>query len=539
MEPGPLKTGLGPSRRVTSTVLLMLPIASVRPADAERSGIRGTFFDLISNPWEESADLEDEAVAARFITDGLLVIEDGKILAFGKFSQVAPQYPDLQITEIKERLITPGFIDGHTHFPQTRVIGAYGKHLLEWLNDYIFPEEARYFDPHYARVGATKFVRDCLASGTTTFQAFTTTREVTTIALFEESKKYNMRVIAGITGIDRNAPDYYRDTPQSFYDRSKKMIDRYHGKDRLLYAITPRFAFGSSGDQLAMCQRLKKEHPDCWVNTHMSETIAETEGVLRYFPDCLDYLAVYEKYDLVGPKFSAGHSIWMSESAFQRLHDKGGCAVFCPCSNLWLGSGLFQLGNATNPRRPIRIAIGTDIGAGNTCSLLRVMNDSYKVGMLNNSVYSGIHSPADLDPKRAERNKVSPYRAFYLATLGGARALYLDEWLGNFEVGKEADFVVIDFQSGPAEQPWLMSRSNMASQGEPGAPPTAKQIQGRPFPTTKDECAAALLALIAVGDSRSVDETWVFGQKVYDRDASTDFTTKAASRDEENASPQR
>ena len=159
--------------------------------------------------------------------------------------------------------------------------------------------------------------------------------------------------------------------------------------------------------------------------------------------------------------------------------------------------------------------------------------------MLNNSVYSGIHSPADLDPKRAERNKVSPYRAFYLATLGGARALYLDEWLGNFEVGKEADFVVIDFQSGPAEQPWLMSRSNMASQGEPGAPPTAKQIQGRPFPTTKDECAAALLALIAVGDSRSVDETWVFGQKVYDRDASTDFTTKAASRDEENASPQR
>ena len=163
------------SRFLIMFVLLMLPLTSARPANAERSGIRGAFFDLISDPWKESADLKDEAVAARFVTDGLLVIENGKILAFGKFSQVAPKYPELQITEIKDRLITPGFIDGHTHFPQTRVIGAYGKQLLEWLNEYIFPEEARYFDPHYARVGAMKFVRDCLASGTTTFQSFTTT----------------------------------------------------------------------------------------------------------------------------------------------------------------------------------------------------------------------------------------------------------------------------------------------------------------------------------------------------------------------------
>ena len=183
------------------------------------------------------------------IPDGLLVIKDGMIVDFGAYKEVSAKHPGLTITTFKDRLIMPGMIDAHIHFPQVRVIGAYGKHLLGWLQEFIYPEEARYFDPEYANVGAKKFIDNCLASGTTTFQAFTTTRPETTIALFEEADRRNMRVIAGVTGIDRNAPDYYKDTPESFYKNSKAMIEQYHGKNRLLYAITPRFAFGSTAEQ--------------------------------------------------------------------------------------------------------------------------------------------------------------------------------------------------------------------------------------------------------------------------------------------------
>lgn len=498
-------------------------------AIAEPRGIRGAFFDLIDNPWELADRDIDESRSARFIADGLLVIDDGRIIDFGPYADTAPKHAGIEITAYKDRLIMPGLIDGHTHFPQIRVIGAYGRQLLEWLQEYIFPEESLYFDPEYARTGAEKFIRDNLASGTTTFQAFTTTRPETTVALFDEADRHNMRIIAGVTGIDRNAPDYYKDTPESFYVNSKRMIEKYHGKNRLLYAITPRFAFGSTAEQLTMCGKLKREHADCWVNTHLSETPTECRGVARYFPDCEDYLAVYEKYGLVGPKFSGGHSIWLSESEFQRMHDAGACSVFCACSNLWLGSGLFQLGSATDPRRPVLIAVGTDVGAGNTCSLFRVLNDSYKVGMLNNGVYNGNFRPSQKDLARAERNKLSPYRAFYLATLGGARALRLDPWLGNFQPGKEADFIVIDLHTGPLEQSWVVSRVNAAQPAEPGSVPDAAFIQGRPFPQTTKQCAMSLLAVIAMGDSRAVEETWIMGKKVWPA-AKSDVSEPAADR---------
>ena len=277
-------------------------------ANAQSKGVRGAFFDFVDNPWELTARGVDESESARFIPDGLMVIKDGKIIDFGPYEELSGKHAGLQVTEFKDRLIMPGLIDGHTHFPQVRVIGAYGKQLLEWLKEYIFPEEARYFDKAYAEVGAVKFIDDCLASGTTTFQAFTTTRPVTTAVLFEEADRRNMRVIAGVTGIDRNAPDYYRDTPESFYKNSKAMIEKYHGRNRLLYAITPRFAVGSTPAQLEMCRKLKQEHPDCWVNTHLAETLNECRLVAELFPGTEDYLAVYEKYDLVGPKFSGGHS---------------------------------------------------------------------------------------------------------------------------------------------------------------------------------------------------------------------------------------
>ncbi len=499
-------------RQSLSVIVFALLFCSVAKADTK--GIRAIFFDMIDNPWTLAEQGKDESNSSRFISDGLLVIKDGLIVDFGPFEEISPKHPGLKITAYQNRLIMPGLIDAHIHFPQTRVIGAYGEHLLDWLQDTIYPEEARYFDRAYATYAAREFIHNILAAGTTTFQSFTTTRPVTTEVLFEEADRHNMRIITGVTGIDRNAPDYYKDTPESFYRNSKELIKKYHGKNRLLYAITPRFAFGSSREQMAMCQKLKEEHPDCWVNTHLAETIPETNGVHEYYNDCKDYLAVYEKYGLVGPKFSGGHSVWLSDDEFQRMHDAGACAVFCPCSNFWLGSGLFQIGNATRPDRPVLIAAGTDMGGGNTFSMLRVLNDCYKVGMLNNSVWNGVHSPSQKDPKRAARNKLSAYRAMYLATLGSARALRLDKWLGNFEKGKEADFIVLNLDSGPEEQDWLISRQNV-NQPKPGTDPNAAFTKGKDFPNTHEHSADCLLALIAVGDSRCVEETWIMGDRVW------------------------
>ena len=467
-------------------------------SSTESYGIRGAFFDFITNPWELSAQGVDESESARFISDGLLVINSGCIQDFGTFEDLYPKYRTLEVRDYQDRLILPGFIDAHTHFPQQRIIGGYGETLLEWLQKYIYPEEANYFNLEYAKEGAEQFINATLASGTTTFQAFTTTHPHTTTALFEEAQRRNMRIITGLTGHDINAPDYYKDTPESFYIESKKLIEKYHNKKRLLYAITPRFALGSSREQLLKCQQLKKEYPDCWLNTHLSETVTECQCVLNQFSECKDYLSVYEQFGLVGPKFSGGHSIWLSESEFQRLHDLGGSAVFCASSNLWLGSGLFQLAKATDPKRPILISVGSDIGGGNTFNLLRVLNDSYKVGML--SINQEQIKNGSLSQEWIERSKLSPYRAFYLATLGGARALRLDKWLGNFTPGKEADFTVLNYHSGPEEISGVLK--------------DIKSKSGEAIKTMK-ECISILWMTLTLNDSRVIDETWVFGKRAY------------------------
>ncbi|WP_127090267.1 guanine deaminase, partial [Aquabacter cavernae] len=279
-------------------------------------GIRGSFFDFIDDPWKHVGREQD---AARFHPDGLMVIEDGIITDFGAYAQVAPRHAGLEITHIKGRIITPGYIDGHIHLPQTRVLGAYGEQLLPWLQKWVFPEEVKYKDPDYAKEGVKRFFDTLLASGTTTCQAFTTTFKNATEELFDEASRRNMRVIAGITGIDRNAPDYYVDTADNFYRDSVELIERYHRQGRNLYAITPRFAMGSSKELMERCEQLKTQYPDCWVNTHISENPAEIRTLLGLHPDCSDYLGVYEKYGLVGPKFSGGHGVWLSNDEFDRM----------------------------------------------------------------------------------------------------------------------------------------------------------------------------------------------------------------------------
>jgi guanine deaminase len=457
-------------------------------------GIRGTFFDFVDDPWKHVGSEQD---AARFVEDGLLVVTDGIISDFGSYEEVSARHPDVAVTQIADRIITPGFIDGHIHVPQTRALGAFGQQLLPWLTDTVFPEESRYADRGYAQEGTSRFFDNVLAAGTTTVQAFTSSSSVSAEAFFEEADKRKMRVIGGLTGIDRYAPEDTIDTPENFYRDSTALIEKYHRKNRLLYAVTPRFGLGASNELLAACKTLKQENPDLWINTHISENPAEIRGLLLEHPDCSDYLSVYEKYDLVGPKFSGGHGVWLSDSEFERLHDTGGSVTFCPCSNLFLGSGLFRLGRATDPDTRIRMSFGTDVGGGNRFSMLSVLEEAYKVGMLNNTMLDGSINPGAQDLAESERNKLSAYRAFWSITLGGAEGLYIDEYVGSFDVGKEADFVAIDWTSGPAAMAW--HQSLVAEHG----------------PTTVEDAAGLLFGVMMVGDERNVDETWILGERAY------------------------
>jgi len=458
-------------------------------------GIRGAFFDFIDDPWKH---VGREQEAARFHADGLLVAEDGRITDFGAHDEVAKRHPGLAMRHIENRIIVPGFIDGHIHFPQTRVLGAFGQQLLPWLQQWVFPEEIKYADRTYAQEAARCFFDNLLASGTTTCQAFTSSSPVSTEELFEEATRRNMLTIAGLTGIDRHAPREMLNTPEQFYAESKRLIERYHRKGRNLYAITPRFAFGASPALMAACERLKREFPDCWVNTHVSENPSEIRGVLAEHGGCADYLGVYEKYQLVGPKFSGGHGVWLSDDEFRRLSSTGGAITFCPCSNLFLGSGLFRLGRATDPRARVKLSWGTDIGAGNRFSMLSVLEEAYKVGMCNNTLLDGSIDPARQDLAEAERNKVSPYRGFWSITLGGAEGLYIDEEVGNFEPGKAADFVALDWNGGPPGTAWRQSL-----------------VVGDEGPQSLEQAANVLFGIMMVGDQRAVDETWVWGKRLY------------------------
>ncbi|MFI6433165.1 guanine deaminase [Rhodococcus oryzae] len=456
-------------------------------------GIRASFLDFIDDPWRH---VGRESDAARFHADGLLVVEDGRIIDFGAHDEVAARHAGLVVTTISDRLVLPGFIDGHVHFPQTRVIGAFGEHLLPWLEKWVFPEEIKFSDRAYAREAAGRFFDSLVASGTTTCQAFTTTASAATEELFDEAARRNMRLIAGLTGIDRLAPDGYSLSAENFYRDSKRLIERYHRQGRGLYAITPRNAHVCTPDTMAAAERLKREHPDCWVNTHLAETTGECEDMRELYPDSADYVAVYEKYGLVGPKFSGGHGVWLSDDEFDRLSAGGGAITFCPCSNLFLGSGLFRLGRATDPAHRVRLSFGSDVGGGNRLSMLNVLDEAYKVGMMNNGMLD--------DPAEAERNKLSAYRGFWSITLGGAEGLYIDDLVGNFDPGKEADFVVLDCNGGPPALRWRQSLI-----AEDGTPPTLAQA------------ADLLFGLMVAGDDRAIEQTWAMGRQVYLRPGSS------------------
>ncbi|MGL4883247.1 MAG: guanine deaminase, partial [Waterburya sp.] len=387
--------------------------------------IRGSFLDFVDDPFYQS-----EADSVRYLPDGLLVIEDGKIKAFGTYESLQAQYADSEIITYPDKLITPGLIDLHVHYPQTEMIAAYGEQLLQWLDKYTFPTEAKFQDAEYARKIAAFFLDELLRNGTTTAVVLTTIFPQSVEVLFTEAQHRQMRIIAGQVLMTRNAPDFLLNDAPTAYAQTREQIQQWHGLDRLLYAITPRFAITSTPEELSLAGKLKAEFPDVYVHTHLAENLQEIEFTAELFPDSYDYLNVYEQFGLVSDRTILAHCIHLDDSAFERLSKSGAAIAFCPSSNLFLGSGLFKLDQAKSTETPVKVGLATDVGGGTSFSQLQTMSDAYKVMQLQNK-------------------SLSAFQAFYLATLGAAEALSLEAKIGNFEVGKEADFVVWDLQATP------------------------------------------------------------------------------------------
>ena len=427
--------------------------------------IRGPLIYCRDDPF-----LTDPTTAFVHEPDGVLICRDGKFEAVGDYQSVRTQIPDgSTIEHYPDGLIAPGFIDTHVHYVQTGIIGAHGKGLLGWLDEYTFPAEQELADETKARAMAAVFCDELLRNGTTTALVFCAVYPQSVDALFLEAQKRNMRIIAGKVLMDTNAPEALRDTAQTGYDQSKALIERWHKQGRNLYAITPRFAGTSSREQLDMAGALWREYRDVFVQSHIAENTDEVAWMRELFPERRDYLDIYDHAGLTGRRAVLAHGVHLDEDAFCRCHESGTALAHCPTSNLFLGSGLFRIRDAKDPRRPVHVGMGTDIGAGTSFSMLSTLGEGYKVSQLNGAPVSAIE-------------------AFFLATLGGARALDLDDRIGTFRVGNEADFVVLD----PTATPILKFR----------------QERSRSIEET-------LFVLMTMGDDRAVRVTYVAGRPAH------------------------
>ncbi|MDV2994115.1 MAG: Guanine deaminase [Chroococcidiopsis sp. SAG 2025] len=426
---------------------------------------RSSFLDFIADPFYIS-----ELESARYIPDGLLVLEDGKIKEIGTYDSLQHKYPEISITAYPGMLIVPGFIDTHVHFPQLEIIAAYGEQLLTWLNKYTFPTEGKFKDKAYAQKVAAIFLDELLKNGTTTALVFATVHPESVDAFFEEANRRHLRAIAGKVMMDRNAPDFLTDTAETSYQETKALIQKWHKKDRLLYAVTPRFAITSTNEQLQIAGRLLKEFPDVYLHTHISENVDEVAFVKQLFPESQGYLDVYDRAGLVGDRSVFAHGVHLTDEEFQRLSQANAAIAFCPTSNLFLGSGLFRIGTAKSKDCPVKVGLGTDVGGGTSLSLLRTANEAYKIAQLR-------------------QQKLSPFQALFLATLGGAKALKLEDKIGNFDPGKEADFIVLD----PRATPLMAFRNSDAT------------------PTSLEELAERIFTLVIMGDDRAIHATYIMG----------------------------
>ncbi len=385
---------------------------------------RGEILHFLVDP----VKVGDKA-CCEYFPDGLLIIKSGLVEAVGPAEELLSKIPtDASVTHYQNSLIVPGFIDCHLHYPQSEMIASYGEQLLEWLKTYTFPTEAEFSDFDKATDVSGFFFDELMRNGTTSALVFGTVHKQSVDAFFTEAKKRRLRMICGKVLMDRNAPDYLTDTPEDGYRESKELAERWHGVDRLRYAITPRFAPTSSDEQLEMAGKLLRELPGLYLHTHLAENRGEVEWVKNLFPERSGYLDVYAYYGLLTRRSIFAHCLHLSEDEFKLLNEKRSGVAFCPTSNLFLGSGLFNLKKAEE--LGVKVGLATDIGAGTSFSLLQTLGDAYKTQQLRD-------------------HRLSPFKSLYLATLGGACTLDLDDAIGNFEYGKEADFVVLDYNATP------------------------------------------------------------------------------------------
>ncbi|UTH45159.1 guanine deaminase [Loktanella salsilacus] len=411
--------------------------------------------------------LADWQGATRHDSAGGVVIDAGLIVATGSGAALRAAHPDAAVTDYGDALISAGFVDAHMHYPQTPIIASWGKQLIDWLNTYTFPQEMRLADTDYARQVADTTLDLALAHGTTTLTSFCTIHPGSVDAWFEGAAARGMAVVGGKTCMDRNAPDGLRDTVQSAYDDSKALLDRWHGKGRATYAITPRFSPTSTPDQLAALGTLWAERPEVLMQTHLSEQLPEIAWVRDLFPQSRDYLDTYEAFGLLGPNGLYGHAIHLEPREIDRLAEVDAAVVHCPTSNTFIGSGLFDMAGLAT--RGLRIGLATDTGGGSNFSMLRTMAAAYEIGQLRGT-------------------PLHPAQLMWLATEGSARSLHMGGQIGHLGVGSAADITVLDLSSTPA----IAQRAAQAT-----------DIWEALFPT------------IMMGDDRAVRDVWVGGVRAH------------------------
>jgi guanine deaminase len=419
--------------------------------------------EILSVPEDPAAN---GAEAIRHFEDGLLVVEDGIVVGCGPHSKLADRFPDVA-TERLNGLIVPGFVDAHVHYPQIECIASHGEQLMQWLERHIFPAEKAFADRAHADDVAAFFLDELLRHGTTSALVFATVHAGSVDALFEAALERDMRIVSGKVLMDLG-PEGLRDTVESGRSQTKALIAKWRGRGRLGYAVTPRFVPTSSAEQLADAGALVAAHPDVLMHTHLSENPGEIEFVAGRFPEASDYLDVYDRFGLVGPRSVFAHCVHMSDRSLGRMAQAGSGIAFCPTSNMFLGSGLFDLASAD--RHGVGLGIGTDIGAGTTLSMLHTLGEAYRTCQLRG---------ASLDP----------FRALHLATAGGSRVMGIADRVGALLPGQEADFVLLD----PAATPLLERRCAGAS------------LHDR------------LFALQILGDDRAIAATYLRGRRAFAR----------------------
>ena len=426
---------------------------------AQKTLLKGRVLSFNGSPFE------GEPTDATKIHQAVL-IEDGRIAALGQASDLSDAHPEANIKDYGDQLIMAGFVDSHVHYPQTAMIASWGKRLIDWLNSYTFPEEMKFDDPAYAAEIANRYLDLTAAHGTTTMCSFCTIHPESVDAFFTAAQARGQRVVAGKTCMDRNAPEGLRDTAQTGYDQSKALLEKWHGVDRISYAITPRFSPTSTPEQLEAMGALWAEHPDCLMQTHLSEQTDEIEWVRSLFPDARDYLDTYEQFGLLGGNGLYGHAIHLEDRERDRLREVDAALIHCPTSNTFIGSGLFDMNGLIHSGH--RVGLATDTGGGSSFSMLRTMAAAYEIGQLRG-------------------HPLHPSQLLWLGTVGSARTLRMDDRIGNIAVGMEADLAVLNLASTPA-----------IAQREAHA----------------DDLWEAVFPTIMMGDDRAVTDTWIAGRAV-------------------------